>query len=186
MEESRGRSAVKQNDRKPIMNSHRLLLVEDDQAFAERMRRNLEMAGHQVSHVPSAEAALAYLSAHAVDLVVADVGLPGMSGVELLHRVRQGREPHIDATVPFVILTSVQSVDLAVEAMKGGAADFITKEASRQEILVRLSKVLEQSAVREENALLKERIDRTSWEIRRRCGDLRRKLMRSAAARSMC
>jgi DNA-binding NtrC family response regulator len=142
------------------LSAAQLLLVEDDLNFAQRLQRNLELANFTVTHVPNAEAALEKLRTLPFRLVVADVGLPGMSGVDLLHFIRSGQDPSVDSSIPLVILTSMQSVDLAVEAMKADAADFITKEATRQEIVVRLGRVLEQSAVREENQLLRERIQR--------------------------
>ncbi|GIX44874.1 MAG: sigma-54-dependent Fis family transcriptional regulator [Candidatus Hydrogenedentota bacterium] len=140
-----------------MMTTPSLLIVEDDQAFAERLKKNLELAHYTVRVVSSAEDALEELRARSYDAVVTDIRLPQMSGLDLLRRCKQG-ETGIDPDVPFIVLTSVNSVDVAVEAMKIGAEDYITKEAERQEIVLRIRKVLDQSKLVQENRLLRDQL----------------------------
>ena len=135
-----------------------ILLVEDDRVYAERLRKNLELSRYTVTLAESAEKALEVLSQQEYDLIVTDIKLPGASGTDLIRRIKVEGEAGIDPDTPIIVLTSVTSVDTAVEAMKLGAADYITKEAERQEILIRISRVLEQSSLRHENRLLRDQL----------------------------
>jgi DNA-binding NtrC family response regulator len=137
-----------------------ILVVEDDAAFAERLRRNLSTARFDVETAPDGAAALSRLRARHFDLVVTDIRMPAMGGLELIRTIKQEGADGVDPDVPIVVLTSVASVETAVEAMKLGAADYITKEAERQEIIVRLRKVLEQSELINENRLLRDQLER--------------------------
>lgn len=142
-----------------VTTAFKILVVEDDRLYAERLRKNLELSGYKVRVAESTEGALALLRDEAFDLVVTDIRLPGASGLELIRELKSGQEPDIDSDTPVVVLTSVSSVDTAVEAMKLGAADYITKEAERQEIVIRIGKVLEQSRLAAENRLLRNQLD---------------------------
>jgi DNA-binding NtrC family response regulator len=147
-----------------------ILLVEDDAAFAERLRRNLATARFEVEIASDGASALNRLRARHYDLVVTDIRMPEMGGLELIRAVKQEGADGVDPDVPIVVLTSVASVETAVEAMKLGAADYITKEAERQEIIVRLRKVLEQSELINENRLLRDQLERRD-EFRERVGE---------------
>ena len=142
------------------MSSHRVLFVEDDAAFAQRFAKNLESAGYKVSVAPSGVEALEHLADEHVDLVVTDIRMPKMGGLELLE-VLKGPEAR-DPDLPVLVLTSVDSVQTAVEAMRLGAADYITKESERPEILMRIEKVLGLSRLANENRLLRRQLDRAS------------------------
>ncbi len=136
----------------------KILLVEDDRAFAERLKKNLELSSYATVIAESTEKALALLREHDFDLIVTDIRLPGASGLELIRRVKVDTTLGVDPDVPIIVLTSVSSVDTAVEAMKLGASDYITKEAERQEILIRIGKVLEQARLAKENRLLRDQL----------------------------
>ncbi|MDQ3031141.1 MAG: sigma-54 dependent transcriptional regulator [Myxococcota bacterium] len=97
----------------------------------------LKQAGHEAHHVSSGEEALAALTSRGIDLVITDVRMPGMDGMELLGEVKQ-RAPD----VPVVLITAHGSVPLAVEAMKNGAADFLLKPFDRDEVLFTVDKAL--------------------------------------------
>jgi two-component system NtrC family response regulator len=139
-----------------------LLLVEDDIGFAERLSRGLALDGFRCEIAETGRAALDQLAARYFDLVVTDIRLPDIDGVEVIERVKSGAEPKIDSDVPMVVLTSVNDVRTAVEAMRGGAADYITKESERPEIVVRLRRVLERSRLQNENRYLKDQLARAS------------------------
>ncbi|MDK2971150.1 MAG: hypothetical protein PWP23_905 [Candidatus Sumerlaeota bacterium] len=138
----------------------RILVIEDDRVFATRLARNLGLDGFEAEVAEGPAEALARLGTERFDGAVCDIKMPGMTGLELLERVREGQEPGVDPELPFVMLTSVNSVETAVEAMRLGASDYLTKEAGRQEIVVRLRKALAEHAMSEENRRLRETVAR--------------------------
>lgn len=142
------------------MSHQRVLLVEDDSAFSRRFAQNLSTAGFDVTEVGDGVAALEQVGQGHFDLMITDVRMPRMDGLELLGMVKgeDGRDPNL----PVIVLTSVDSVATAVEAMRLGAADYITKESERAEILVRVEKVLGLSKLANENRLLRRQLDRSS------------------------
>ena len=146
------------------MTSHspKILLIEDDAQFAERLQRNLNMEGFDATLAASGAAALQDLAERYFDLVVTDLKMPGMDGMELIHKIKSGETDGVDPTIPIVALTSVNAVDTAVEIMREGAADYITKESEKSEIVMRLKKVLEQSRLQNENRLLRDQLERST------------------------
>lgn len=138
----------------------RLLLIEDDPAFANRLSRNMKASGFEVTHCESVEEAWNRLGEQNFDLILTDIRLPGDSGLDLLADLaEQAAAGEIEAP-PVVMLTSINSLDTAVEAMRKGAADYLTKEASREEIVLRLRKVLERAELASENRQLKRTLNR--------------------------
>ncbi len=99
-----------------------ILVVEDDEAIREAVGARLEAWGHQVAGYGDVESALDAVRRDAPDLIISDVVLPGASGIDLLNRLRENRDG-----IPVVLMTAHAEVDLAVEAMKQGARDFLTK-----------------------------------------------------------
>jgi DNA-binding NtrC family response regulator len=143
----------------------RLLLVEDDVAYLRRLAKNLEASGFEVATAESAEAARQSLADQPFDLVLTDVRLPGASGLDLLEELRRPKESEAGsdesgASPPVVVLTSVNAVDVAVQAMRLGAADYLTKEATRDEIVLRLRNILGSADLAEENRRLRSTISR--------------------------
>ena len=102
--------------------SPRILLVDDDPGVREAMSAFLSRAGYDVSVAESGETALARAAANPCDVVVSDLKMPGMTGIELLEELRRQGNP-----IPFVLLTAYGTVQTAVAAMKSGAADFLLK-----------------------------------------------------------
>jgi len=139
-----------------------ILLVEDDEAFARRLKKNLEMDEFSVRIAVGGKSALEILSRDYFDLVITDLKMPDLSGMEMIEIIRNERRPGVDNDIPIVVLTSINSVDTAVSAMKLGAADYITKESERTEIILRLKKVLEQSRLLNENRYLKDQLERSN------------------------
>jgi DNA-binding NtrC family response regulator len=122
-------------------NKARVLVVDDDRAVGMVLASLLKQAGHEAHHVASGEEALAALASRGIDLVISDVRMPGMDGMELLGEVKQ-RAPD----VPVVLLTAHGSVPLAVEAMKAGAADFLAKPFDKDEVLFTVEKAMATSS----------------------------------------
>jgi DNA-binding response OmpR family regulator len=116
----------------------RILVIEDDQALALGLRINLEAEGYEVLHVLSAEDGIGILDNSSVDLVVLDLMLPGMDGIEALHRIR--RE---NLKLPVLILTARSTVDDKVEGLKSGADDYLTKPFHLEEFLLRIRRMLD-------------------------------------------
>ena len=133
----------------------RILLVEDEANMARTLTKNLERAGHTVEHAPHGEAALARLGQRPFDVVLTDLKMPVMDGMQLL-RVLHEREP----SPAVVVLTGYGTIESAVEAMKLGAADYLIKDARPQELLVTVERVLKVDALRRENARLREEVGR--------------------------
>ena len=128
-----------------------VLVVEDNQTMREGVEITLRRLGLDVSLAEDSGWAVELLGARGFDLLVTDYKLPGMNGLELFRAARE-RQPAIDA----VLITAFGSVDLAVEAMKAGVADFLTKPFSPDELTLKVQKVLDSRAAAAENRRLAE------------------------------
>ncbi|MGC4120736.1 MAG: sigma-54 dependent transcriptional regulator [Myxococcales bacterium] len=117
--------------------SPRVLVVDDDAAVSRVLGALLTQAGIPATIAASGEQALAVLAAQPVDVVVTDLKMPGMSGLDLLSKVQE-QWPE----TPVVLITAHGTVATAVEAMKKGAADFVQKPFERDEILYVVKKAL--------------------------------------------
>jgi DNA-binding NtrC family response regulator len=115
-----------------------VLVVDDDPAVGVVLRALLEQAGVQAIHEASGQAALERLGSSPVDLVVTDLRMPGMDGIELLRRVVESWPD-----IPVIMLTAHGTVSTAVEAMRIGAADFLLKPFEREEVLYAVRKALQ-------------------------------------------
>lgn len=128
-----------------------ILIVEDE----PKMRRLLEISlgedGHNVHTAQDAETGLKYFQREPVDLIVTDLKLPGMNGLEFLHEAKRW-----NASVPIVVMTAYGTVETAVEAMKAGASDYVLKPFSMAEMKLVINKELDVQRMREENRSLRE------------------------------
>jgi DNA-binding NtrC family response regulator len=124
-----------------------ILIIEDEAILAKNIRLYLERAGYETRIAESAESGLATLEDFRPDLVLADYQLPGRNGLELLAEL-QRTEPGIRV----VMLTGQASVDMAVEAMKLGAADFLTKPVALGKLKFVIEKILGQQRAEQSGA----------------------------------
>ncbi len=128
-----------------------ILIVEDE----PRMRRLLEISlgedGHSVHSVADAETGLKSLAREPADLIVTDLKLPGMSGLDFMTEARR-----MNARIPMIVMTAYGSVETAVEAMKAGASDYVLKPFTMAEMKLVINKELDVQRVRDENRSLKE------------------------------
>jgi two-component system, NtrC family, response regulator AtoC len=131
----------------------RVLVVDDEENLRLVLRTLLARAGYEARAVSSAEVALEELERFDADFVLADVRMQGMSGIELTREiVRRGSL----ATV--IVMSAYGSLDLALEAMKAGAYDYLAKPFKHDEVLLVLKKAEEREALRRENRALRERL----------------------------
>lgn len=140
----------------------RVLVVDDEENIRVVLRTILRKHKYQVEAANSAEDALAQLERFDPDFVLADVRMSGMTGLELCAELKARSSV---ATV--ILMSAYGSVDLAIEAMKAGAYDYISKPFKQDEVLLALTKAEEREALRRENRALKEamRKERTFHEI---------------------
>jgi two-component system response regulator PilR (NtrC family) len=107
----------------------RILIVDDEEGMREFLSILLQKEGYQVETASSGQEALARLGEQRFDLVVTDLKMPRMSGIEVLHRIKEG-----DPDVGVVLITAYASTETAVDAMKGGAFDYIAKPFDVEEM----------------------------------------------------
>ena len=116
----------------------RILFIDDDRAGREVALFNLRKAGYEVTAASDGQEGLAAFSPEKFDLVVTDVKMPGLSGIDVLRRVRT-QSPD----TPVLVITAFGNVETAVEAMKAGAYDFIGKPFHRDQLLLSVEKAFE-------------------------------------------
>jgi len=126
----------------------RVLVVEDDVEIADVLRRTLRQEGHEVRTAGDGEEALSAASEFVPDLVILDLGLPKLDGVEVLRRLRA----HDD--VPILVLTARAELEDRVSGLDTGADDYIVKPFERQELLARLRALLRRRPPRGSAALV--------------------------------
>ena len=118
-----------------------MLVVDDDEPLGKVLSSLLTQAGWSAAHVVSGEAAIEAVARESFDAVLTDLRMPGMDGLALLRELKS-HAPEI----PVVMLTAHGTVARAVEAMKAGAADFLTKPFDRDEVVYTIDKALQRSA----------------------------------------
>ncbi|MFQ5520609.1 MAG: sigma-54-dependent transcriptional regulator, partial [Candidatus Methylomirabilia bacterium] len=123
-----------------------LLVVDDDPAVRQSLERTLTREGYQVVLASDGEVALDRLRDGNADLVLADLKMPGLSGLELL-RAAKVIAPDVDV----IMLTAFGTVEEAVKAIKDGAYDFLTKPFQRNQLLRLIRQALERRALIQEN-----------------------------------
>jgi two-component system NtrC family response regulator len=132
----------------------RILVVEDDDSLRRVTQAQLERCGYDTVISADAAAALAVLEKQPVDVVLADLNLPGMSGLELLTRIRS---EYPETSV--VILTAYGTIETAVAAIKAGAYDYITKPVHPDELRALVTRVMERHRLIDEVRLLRSTFD---------------------------
>ena len=137
-----------------------ILLIDDDDSLRRVMEFSLTEAGHTVQAAASGEDGLRLFEKGAFDAVITDITMPGMSGMEVLAKVRQ-RVP----TIPVIVITAYGTIESAVEAMKQGAFDYITKPFNRDELRLTLEKAIKMRRLEKENVELRAEVtDRYCFE----------------------
>jgi two-component system response regulator AtoC len=135
----------------------RVLVVDDEESLRLVVRSFLRRDGYEVEVASSGEEALAMVEAFGPDYILTDVRMPKMGGLDLLATLKA---KGIEATV--IVMSAYGNVDLALEAMKAGAYDYIQKPFKAEELLLTLRKAEEREALRRENRALKQELVRES------------------------
>src|SRR5579863_7314555 len=131
----------------------RVLIVDDEENIRLVLRTLLKKHGYEVEVADSGEAALSSLDSFDPDVILTDVRMPRMGGLDLLGALKAKQHP---ATV--IVMSAYGNVDLAIEAMKAGAYDYVGKPFKPDEIVLALRKAEEREALRRENRALREQI----------------------------
>jgi two-component system NtrC family response regulator len=133
----------------------KILVVDDEESLRRVTQVRLERAGYSVSVAESGEAALAALARTPHDMAITDMRMPGMSGLDLLRKIRS---EYADMAV--VVVTAFGTVETAVEAMKAGAYDYLTKPIDGDELLLVVDRALEHLRLKEEVRSLRTSLDK--------------------------
>jgi two-component system response regulator HydG len=131
-----------------------LLVADDDPGLRESLQRTLTRAGYRVVLASDGRAAFEQLQGGGVDLVLTDLKMPGLTGLELLRAIKA-----IPLDLDVILLTAFGTVEEAVSAMKDGAYDFITKPFRGEQLLKVVAKALERRALIEQNKALRQQIE---------------------------
>ena len=132
----------------------RFLIVEDESTLRESLKRVFGREGYDVEAVGSAEEALARSEAEAFDVILTDIILPGIDGIELLGKVRERTANQI-----VIVMTAYATLDTAVRALRAGAYDYVIKPVIHEEIKRIARNALQTRALQAENVILRKQID---------------------------
>jgi two-component system nitrogen regulation response regulator NtrX len=136
------------------MPKFRILVIDDEPAIRDSLKMTLEYEGYDVIGAATGQEGLALAEREAPDLVLLDVKMPGMDGIEVLDRLRAMNE-----SLPVVVVSGHGSISTAVEATKKGAFDFIEKPFASDRVLVSLRNALDHRQLRDENRSLKKAVE---------------------------
>ena len=131
-----------------------ILVVDDEINIRGALVTMLEKKGHQVRGVATAEEGLAQLEAAPAELVITDLRMPGIGGMEFLCRLKD-----VWPDTEVVVMTAYGSIDTAVEAMRYGAYDYLTKPIDRERFPIVVDKALERHTLTTENKQLRDRLE---------------------------
>jgi DNA-binding NtrC family response regulator len=142
------------------MTSAKILIVDDETIMRESLSGWLERDGHTVQTASSGEEALARCRENRFDILLVDIKMEGMSGLEVLRRIKES-----DSDVAVVMITAYGSIATAIEAMKNGAVDYMLKPFDPNELGVLIEKIIQYQQQARENLYLKEQYkDRSRFE----------------------
>jgi DNA-binding NtrC family response regulator len=150
------------------MTSHeRILVVDDEEQMRDLLAKVLERKGYEVSVCGDGAEALALLEREPADLVITDVRMPGLNGMEALRAIKE-----LNHEIVVLIMTAFGSIDQAVQAVKEGAYDYINKPFKIDEILLTIEKALEERHLRHEVTTLRQEL-RTRYHFENLIGKSR-------------
>ncbi len=130
-----------------------ILIVEDGQIQREMLRDFLRKEGHTVAEAETGEKALAEVRSAYFDLLLMDYKMPGMNGLQVLQEVKRFN-PELDV----IMMTAYGTIETAVEAMKAGAVDYVTKPIDLDELLLHVNRISERRILLRENEMMRQRL----------------------------
>ena len=136
------------------MDRKSLLIVDDEAGHRQMLRAYLEDENFQVNEAPDGSQAVTAVQERAFDLVLLDLKMPGMDGLEVLRRMRG-----ITPAMPIIMMTAYGTIEAAVEAIKSGAQDFVAKPLDMEALTLKIRKVLHLNELGKENFLRQERLE---------------------------
>jgi two-component system KDP operon response regulator KdpE len=148
----------------------RILVVDDEPQLLRALGTNLKARGYQVDLAPTGEAALVLAARKHPDLVILDLGLPGIDGVEVIRGLRGWTR------VPIIVLSVRETERSKVEALDAGADDFVTKPFGMDELLARMRAALRRAAPGEDEAVVETNdfsVDLSGKRVTRNGGEVR-------------
>ena len=136
------------------MPKSRILVIDDEAAIRDSLKMTLEYEGYDFVSAATGQEGLALAERETPDLVVLDIKMPGMDGIEVLDRLRA-----MNDSLPVIVISGHGTIGTAVEATKKGAFDFIEKPFASERVLVSLRNALDQRRLRDENRTLKKAVE---------------------------
>ncbi|MFH2013265.1 MAG: sigma-54 dependent transcriptional regulator [Pseudomonadota bacterium] len=135
------------------MTKKTILVVDDEESHRIMLSAHLKEEGFELEEASDGQEAVAKVSEKFFDLVLMDVRMPKVDGIEALQNIRK-----INPTVPVLMMTAYGSINSAVQALKLGAEDYLTKPLDMDELIIKVNKILHYRQLEEENLLNKERL----------------------------
>jgi two-component system nitrogen regulation response regulator NtrX len=136
------------------MPKSRILVIDDEAAIRDSLRMTLEYEGYEFMGAATGQEGLTLAEREAPDLILLDVKMPGMDGLEVLERLR-----NLNEALPVVVISGHGTISTAVEATKKGAFDFIEKPFASERVLVSLRNALDQRQLKDENRSLRKAVE---------------------------
>ena len=137
-----------------------LLLIDDDKEVGELLTTYLKKNGFNVTYCSNSKRALEWIEKKQFDIVVTDIRMPDIDGIDILKRVKKD-----SFETEVIVITGYGTTRNAISALKEGASDFILKPADLEDILFSVQKVAKFSKLRRENILFKEQIEHKKREL---------------------
>lgn len=136
--------------------AHKILVVDDEEIIRESLSFVLKKEGYLVEEAENGKAAYDKIVADSFDVVITDLEMPGMKGIQLVEEIQK-----LNIQTSIIIITAYGSLDTAISALRNGASDYILKPIEFDEILIKINRLLEIKDILLENRILKKEIQRT-------------------------
>lgn len=136
------------------MANERIVVLDDQDIMRESLTASLTASGYKVFPFEKGEEALEFIQSKSVDLVLTDMKMPKISGIEVLEKIKA-----FDELIPVIVITAYGTIETAVDAMKKGAEDYIIKPVKLDELEIIVKKALKNRKIRQENVYLKSEME---------------------------
>jgi two-component system response regulator AtoC len=141
------------------MKKNHILIIDDEEHVRKSLCMLLKKCNYQISQAADAQEALKEISRKEIDLVLCDIYLPGLSGIEILEKIKA-----LDSQIPVIMMTAYGSIESAVECMAKGAYNYISKPIKLETLTILIEKALAEKKLVEENIFLKNEV-RTKYDF---------------------